>query len=240
MNGADWVVIAILVTSMYTGWRKGMLITLIEFFKWIASIVIARIFYQPFTDALRLYVWDPLPQITGYVRTYLYSILGYKEGISQSLTLSQMTEAVQKLNFPEALTTVVMTAIGDKAIGTTVDFVNEIAGHMAEMIVYGLGFLILILLLLIAFGILALVAKVVSKLPLIKELNHGGGLLIGAAVGLISVYFVLAMLTFFQTFAFAREAVSLVEQSTFAIYFYNHNLLQYVFNAVLIEGTLKL
>jgi Zn-dependent protease len=151
-----------------------------------------------------------------------------------------MTEAVQKLNFPEALTTAVMTAIGDKAIGTTVDFVNEIAGHMAEMIVYGLGFLILILLLLIAFGILALVAKVVSKLPLIKELNHGGGLLIGAAVGLISVYFVLAMLTFFQTFSFAREAVSLVEQSTFAIYFYNHNLLQYVFNAVLIEGTLKL
>ena len=82
------------------------------------------------------------------------------------------------------------------------------------------------------------IGKYVSKLPIIKEFNHGGGLLLGSVIGIIVVYFFMASLTYLRTFGWAQETLMAIENSKFAVYFYKYNILQYVFNSILIKGQL--
>lgn len=238
MNWTDFLVFAILAGSMYFGWKKGFIVAAIEFVKWIASILIARLFYVQFTDAMIELFGDPTEKISKHVSNYLYDMLGFDALQSQALPPNQMEGAITTLKLPMIFEQKVREGIAEKVVATTTGFVEEASIHMTQMILYGLGFLLLILILITLFSFVQVIGKYVSKLPLIKEFNHGGGLLLGSVIGIVCVYFFMASLTYLRTFQWAQETMTAIENSKFAIYFYKYNILQYVFNHILNKGQL--
>lgn len=240
MNWTDIAVIVIIGFSMYYGWKKGFIVAAIDFVKWIAAIVIARMFHVQFTTFVTENFWDPTKSVGKHVTAFLYDMLGFDPMTGQSITIDQMNASLEKLKLPEVLEKTIYNAVNEKVISTSVEFVEEIATHMTEMIVNGIGFLVLILILLSIFGFAQFIGNMIAKLPIIKELNHGGGLILGAMIGIVTVYFIMAVLSYIPTFKWSRDTVSAIEQSQFAIYFYKYNILQYVFNTVIINGSLNL
>lgn len=243
MNGFNWAdVLAafILVFSMYYGWKKGFIVAAIDFIKWIAAIILARLFHLQFTTFIKNTLWDPTEAVGGHVRNFLTDLLGYDKLTEASLTQNQITEALETLNLPEQLETVISNGLNENMVATSIGFVEEVTVHLTQMIVNGLGFLVLVVLLLMAFGIVQVLGNFIAKLPILKELNQGAGLIMGGIIGLITVYFIMAILTYIPTFSWSREAIVAVEDSKFAIYFYKYNILQYVFNTIIIQGSLKL
>lgn len=234
MNWTDIAVIAILLGSMYYGWKKGFIRAAIDFVKWIASIVIARLFYVEFTDTLLRIFGDPTDKIKEHVRNHLFEMLKFEATSPKPLGPSQMNDAIEKLKLPMDFEEKIRTGIAEKMINSTTGFVDEATVHMSHMILYGLGFLLLILLLLALFSFAQVIGNVVSKLPLIKQMNNGGGILLGSFVGLVSVYLIMAMLTYLRTFSWAQTTLASIESSQFAIYFYKYNILQYIFNHIVI------
>ncbi len=236
MNWTDIAVIAILLSSMYFGWKKGFIVAAIEFVKWIASIIIARLFYVKFTDTLLSIFGNPTDKIKEHVRNYLFDMLKFETSTPQPLGPVEMNSAIETLKLPMDFEEKIRMGLAEKMINSTTGFVDEATVHMSEMILYGLGFLLLILILLSLFSFAQVIGKVVSKLPLIKQLNNGGGLILGSVIGIVSVYFIMAMLTYLRTFDWARDTLVAIESSQFAIYFYKYNILQYVFNHILLKG----
>ncbi len=236
MNWTDFAVLAVILGSMYFGWKKGFIVAAIEFVKWIASIFIARVFYVQFTNTLVGIFGDPTEKISKHVSTYLYDMLGYDPVVSKPLEMAQMDVALNSLKLPKDFEGNIKTTLMDNVVNTTGGFVQVATDQMSKMVLYGLGFLMLVLLLIIMFGVIQVVGKYLSKLPILKELNHGGGLLLGSVIGLISVYFIMAMLGYLKTFSWAGDTLAMIEKSQFAIYFYKYNILQYMFNHMLIKG----
>ena len=236
MNWTDIAVIAILLSSMYFGWKKGFIVAAIEFIKWIASIIIARLFYVKFTDTLLSIFGNPTDKIKEHVRNYLFEMLKFETSTPQPLGPVEMNSAIETLKLPMDFEEKIRMGLAEKMINSTTGFVDEATVHMSDMILYGLGFLFLILILLSLFSFAQVIGKVVSKLPLIKQLNNGGGLILGSVIGIVSVYFIMAMLTYLRTFDWARDTLVAIESSQFAIYFYKYNILQYVFNHILLKG----
>jgi len=236
MNWTDIAVLIILLGSMYFGWKKGFIVAAIEFVKWIASIFVARLFYVKFTNTLLSIFGDPTEKVREHVRNYLFEMLKYDQTSPRVLGATQMEGAIETLKLPMAFEEKIRMGLAEKMIQSTTGFVDEAAVHMSQMILYGLGFLLLILILLSLFSVAQVIGNLVSKLPLIKQLNKSGGLALGSIIGIVSVYFIMAMLTYLRTFNWAGETLMAVEASKFAIYFQKYNILQYVFNHILLKA----
>lgn len=236
MNVADIGVIILLGGSMYFGWKKGFIVAIIEFFKWIASIVIAKLFYVSFTDFMVSVFGDPRPKLVKHVKNYLFDMLGFDQTVTQSMAPNEMETAITSLKIPVGFENKIKEGIEQKLVKTTSGFVEEASTHMTEMLLYGMGFLLLVILLISLLSFVQVISKYLSKLPVIKEFNSGGGLLLGAAIGVVSVYFALAMLSYLRSFEWASNLLTSVEQSKFAIYFHKYNIIQYVLNHVLLKG----
>lgn len=234
MNWTDVAVGVILGGVMYYGWKKGFLVAFLELIKWIAAIVLARVFYVPFTDWMIRTFGNPIDKISVHVKTYLYDMLGFNEQVAEKLPFSSMETSIEVLKFPKGFEEKLRLSIIDKAVDTTHGFVEEATHQMSDMILYGLGFLVLILIILIAIGIFQSVGQIITKLPLIKTLNNSGGLILGALIGLTTVYFIMAVLQYLRAFEWSRETLTAIEASKYAIYFYKYNILQYFFGVLLI------
>lgn len=236
MNWTDIAVAVVLGSSIYFGWKKGFIVAAIDFVKWIASLFVARVFFVQFTDFLIGIFGDPTDKIKTHVSQYLYDLFGFSMTSPQAMTGSEVEGAVAILKLPMDFETGIKSQLASMVTKTTTDFVNIATQEMSRMILYGLGFILLVFLLLIAFSIFQTVANMIAKLPILKELNQGGGMIIGGIIGVISVYFIMAILGYLKTFSWVQETQVAIENSQFAIYFYKYNILQYLFNHMLIKG----
>ena len=234
MNWTDVAVGAILGGGMYYGWKKGFLVAFLELIKWIAAIILARLFYIPFTDKMIELFGNPIEKISVHVKSYLFNMLDFNDQVAEKLPISTMETSIKVLKFPNGFEEKLRLSIIEKAVDTTHGFVDEATQQMSEMILYGLGFLVLILLILVAIGIFQSVGQVITKLPLIKTLNNSGGLILGALIGLTTVYFIMAVLQYFRAFEWSRDTLTAIEASKYAIYFYKYNILQYLFGVLLV------
>lgn len=240
MNWTDIAVLVILASSIYFGWRKGFVRTAIEFSKWILSIIVARLFYVPFTKALIGIFGDPSDQIAEHVRSYLYTFFKFNPDQAAELTPVEMSNALSILKLPMQATEKLRAELAAKAVATTTDFIGEVAVHVSHMILYALGFLLLIVLMLLLFSILQWIGDLVTRLPVLKQINKGGGFILGAAQGIVMIYFIMALLSTFSALGWTQDIINAVEQSTVASFFYRYNILQYVFSQILLNGKLSL
>lgn len=236
MNWTDIATIAIVIGCTVYGWKKGFIVAGIEFIKGIASLLIARLFYIDFTNVMMGIFGDPTEKIQTHVRNYVYDLFQFNRESNASLSQGQMSDAVVSLKLPDEFASRIMDGIAKKMIDSTAGFVEEVTVHMSQMVLYGLGFLVLVLIILSLLSFVQVIGKYLSKLPIIKELNHGGGLMLGALIGVVSVYFVMSMLLFLRAFPWVQKVIASVETSQFAIYFYKYNIIKYLFNQLISNG----
>lgn len=235
MNWMDYVVIALLLGSMYFGWKRGFIVAAIECIKWIASIIIAKLFHVTFTNFLIRIFGDPRDKLSEYINDYLYNLLKIDPATPQTLEPSAYNQNIEFLKLPAEFEMRIREELSEKVVNTTTGFVEVVTTQMSEMILYGLGFLLMVILLLALFGLLQFIGNILSKLPIIKSFNQGGGLLLGGAIGLVIVYLMMSGITFFRAFQWAQDAIQAVETSRFAIYFFKYNIFEYVFIQLLLQ-----
>ncbi len=238
MNIADIVVLSILGACMYFGWRKGLIVAVIEFTKWAVALVLARLFHTQFVTFVTKNIWDPSDMVSRHVRKYFYDFFSFDPVSGQSMTSAQIDSALEAMKLPPYFAEKLTQSIGERVVNNTIEFMDIVTTHVTNMVVSGLGFVALVILFLIVLGLVQYAGNLMAKLPLLKELNQGGGLIIGGMIGVLTVYFFMALIAFFPTFKWTVQSIVSVEQSQIAIYFFKYNLLQYTFQTVLVSGKL--
>jgi hypothetical protein len=93
------------------------------------------------------------------------------------------------------------------------------------MIINALSFAITFLILLIGLRVLCLVLDVISKLPVLHQINKLAGLIAGVVRGVIVIWLLCIVLTMFSGSELGKSCYEMINESSFLGFIYNNNFI---------------
>ena len=161
----DLIIIAIIALSAFLGYRKGFVTLAIKFFAFIIAIAITFIIYKP-------------------VSNVVINVTQIDESIENSI--------LEKAN--EIMTNEENETSNKMLEDAKTGILPQTAREIAVNIVTGGVVLILFIAVRIALKFVTALAKIVAKLPIIKQFNEMGGLLYGILRGVLVVYIAMLLI----------------------------------------------
>ena len=160
----DIVIIAIVVLSIFLGYKKGLVALSIQLFAFIIAVVITFILYQPVTN-------------------FIVNATGIDEAI-QNAILEKANDIIQEDS--EMSNTIVEEGKND--------MVPEKARTKTINIITFVVVILLFLIVKIGLRFVTALANVVTKLPILKQANEVGGIVYGFIRGLLIIYVILLVI----------------------------------------------
>lgn len=224
MNWMDVVVLLIIGGEVFRAFRQGMVKTIIELAAWIVALIAGKLYYKVVAAALveRFEVFQNLEQTIYAGLTKNFTSQAQLQAAASSGQLSG------QLNLPN-----VLNQLPKDVIGKSQDTMNQLVfGDMAhkisEMMINGLSFMFIVFGVMAALAILTVVLDQIAHLPLLKEVNKLGGLVVGVVKGGFNVLVLMTIITFVVPFLKSTWLIDAIQNSQVAIYFYNNNILLYL------------
>ena len=196
----DVLLVVILLLFAFLGARKGFILTLCSLVAFLVALVganlVADVAAPKVADAIQ-------PKLEQAIMEQLDEALKHTEFIGVNGGVATSTEEIPVAGVLEVLREnelyigfmdSVEKALSEGATATVANAASRIAALLAAQLARSIIFIIAFFVILIAWGILSHVLDLVSKLPVIDQLNHtlGGGL--GLVKGLVICYILVWLL----------------------------------------------
>ena len=111
-------------------------------------------------------------------------------------------------------------------------FREYIVNYMASIVINAIAFILTFLIILIILWVISIALDIISKLPILNQINKTAGLLAGLVQGLIFVWVFFLIITVMGGTEFGREALNMIDENDILSFIYNNNyLLGFVTNA---------
>lgn len=196
---ADVCVVAIVAGFMYIGYRSGFMRSFVKIASYIVSIIISFFMYPAISDLL--------------VKTPLYEKL--VELINQKYQLQPLID------------------VPTDTFGILQNYINQgvqtatagIAEAIATLLINILAFVIVLVLSKLVIRIVGKIFNIFTKLPVIKQFNRLGGMIMGGMSGVLVLYIACAVLFLFSPLDPHSRIAYEVENSTFASEIYENNII---------------
>lgn len=210
----DLVIISILISCIYWGQRKGLTDLIFKLVIFIASLIIAFMFYKPVAN----FVMEKT-QVDEWLNIRIEETLIGHEIVDGELINKEetnMSESVVKL-----LNSIIQDGIKEAK--------DNLTGYIAEKLSY---FMILVLTLIslliivrVSLGFVKSIASLIAKLPIINLLDQFGGIVFGLLKGLVIVYIILAIISIISPLISELRILNAINDSYIGSKMYNNNLL---------------
>ncbi len=196
---ADICVIAVVAGFMYIGYKSGFMRSFVKIASYIVSIVISFFMYPTISDLL--------------VKTPLYEKM--VELINQKYQLQPLID------------------VPTDTFGILQNYINQgvqtatagIAEAIATLLINILAFVIVLILSKLVIRIVGKVFNIFTKLPVIKQFNRLGGMILGGISGVLVLYIACAALFLFSPLDPHSRIAYEIEHSTFASEIYENNII---------------
>ena len=221
MNWILIAVLAILIGNALIGLRVGFIKTIFS----LVSMVIA----------LLLTVW-----LSPNVTTMLKSNEKFNDMITNQVEkmlkleekesdISNEKDFMKGLPLPKSMKDSLIEH-RDKSVENIKEYITE---YVSGVIINAVAFIITFILALIVLWALCFALDIVSKLPLLNQINKLAGLAAGLVHGMVIVWVVFILITVFGGAKFGQDAFAMIEDSELLSFIYNNNLLlKFVTSAV--------
>ena len=219
----DIVLVLIIVAICSNGYIRGLMISLFNMVSSMIALVLAFILSPALASFFRI-----LP-VYDWIRNPIFDNLMTK---STEMGLSTAEEFVNSMFLPPLASDQVIYQAGE------VSGQAEIAGTISDIVTMFILQVIAAVIIFITVKLLLLFAKKIiqkiSRIPVIRQIDKAGGLLVGAAEAFFILTIAGALLTLFSGSVDAG-IITAVENSFIARFFYNDNLL-----LAILSGNIKL
>lgn len=210
----DLVIISIIVSSSFWGYRRGLVAVLFKLLTFIISLVIVFLLYKPVSTS----IMD---------NTQLDEKLAnaIKANLSGSI-LSDTGDIIQNSNsISNGVYDLIESFVSDALQRNEVDPVGYVSINLAQfMIRVGTMFILFVVsrffLLFVRFA-----AELVANLPFIKLFNKSGGLIFGIIKGFFTIYLILAVFSLVSPLISTWGVIGAIEDSTLGSKMYNNNII---------------
>ncbi len=225
MNLLDLIIIAIIGFSIFSGMSKGFTLTVLRLVAFVASALVAYIFYP---IVARLLGSTVLSTLGIYVEgnEYVNDVMLANQPIT-ALSPDNINAAIQNANLPAPFGSALHSNISNQALAnqnasTLGDYFDA---TLANVLLGIIAFLIIFLLVRLILGIVIRATDSVTRLPVLKQFNS----LLGGALGLVrGVLFIFALFMLVPIFTLILPpdtVMPYINGSLLAPFFSNANLL---------------
>lgn len=165
----DITVIAIIALSTFIGYKQGLVKSAIKILSFFIAIVVALVLYKPVSGI----IIKTTPIDDNIKNVMLEKITPERMNTNQDAEVSDN--------------------IGIKIIGGAINTVEEVADAFAVKLIEIVTLLLIYLITKIALKFVTALTDLITKLPLLKQINKAGGTAYGIIRGVILVYTILAI-----------------------------------------------
>lgn len=110
---------------------------------------------------------------------------------------------------------------------------SYITSHVTGIVINALAFVLTFVVVFIGLWVISIALSIISKLPILNQLNKMAGLLVGGLQGVIVVWILFVLITVFSGTVLGKSAFQQIESSVILSFIYDENLLlNIVLNAV--------
>ena len=204
----DIIIIAILALSIFFFYSKGLVELGIKLVSVIIAIVLTLILYRPITNIII--------NTTSLDENLEQAILNQGQKIINPEEQSEETNQVQK-NEQDIVTQV------EEQIEN--EMLPEAARELSINIIRACVMLILYIVIKIALRFVTALANLVAKLPILNQFNKLGGIIYGAIRGLLIIYVLLLLISFFGQVNPQNKIHTEIQNSFITKEMYNKNII---------------
>lgn len=210
----DLVIVSIIISSIYWGYRRGLVAVVFKILVFIISLIIVFLLYKPVSNSIMANT-----QIDEKLAALIESNLSGTTLADGKLL--EPTESNFSAGVVDLINDFVKQALS-KNVSNAVTYASVELSHF--MIRTGTMILLLIasrfLLVFVRF-----VAELVANLPFIKLFNKSGGLIYGLIKGFLVIYSTLAVFSVISPLISTWGIIDAIQDSTLGSSMYNNNLI---------------
>ena len=202
----DFIIVAIILLSTFLAYRKGLITLAIQLVAVVIAIVLTSLLYKPVSNVII--------NGTGIDPTIQNAILEEANDImtNEEKGANQVVETIQNNMLPETARTISIN------------------------IIEGAVILILYIVIRIALKFVMALANLVSKLPVLNQLNQLGGIIYGILRGVLIVYVALLLVNLSGEIEPQNQVYTAVEESYIGRVMNENNILDILFTKVSENG----
>ena len=201
----DLIIIAVVLLFIFLGYKKGLTGSLIKLLSFIIAIVVAFVLYKPVANAV---IENTV--IDDNIRTTLRATLGVED---------------KTKNTEENVPSTIMDNINKEIENATDEVKANVIDHTTITIVNIGSGIVIFLAVRVILVLISLFAKILTDLPVIKQVDKLGGLAYGAIEGIVIVYAVLAVISLTSVIWANNAVVTAIAKSSLGEMLYNNNII---------------
>lgn len=223
MNVLDIIILVAIVLFGFIGLRKGLVLSILNIAGIITGLILAKLYYSEVVQYLVAnFEWF------ANLETNIASNLSNSIQLNpDNLSAVDPSDYFETLDLPANLK-IEFNSIFDKIQElATVETVGE---TIAQMILNLMGFVLVFLLVILAFQLLGLLIKPITELPVIHGVNKLGGFAFGVLKASLYIMLFMTIITFLAAFGIDVGVLSMIESSKVAVYFYHYNVIIILIN----------
>ncbi len=216
------VVVAIILTgSALVGRRVGFIKTVFSLFSLIVAIFVT-IWIHPFvSDFMR-----NNEKLNEYIAQKVEKVL-LVEADDKEPTLNEEVSYIEKLPLPQSIRDTLIQNNNKEVYKTlaTDTFKDYLSSYLTRIIINGLSFVGTFFAILVILWAACFALNIISKLPILNQVNKSAGLLAGLVHGLAIVWVFFIVITVFGGTDIGRDALRMIEENQVLSFIYDNNLL---------------
>ncbi len=227
MNVLLIVVLALVVIETVRGMKRGFIKTVFSVCSFIVTLIVTLLFSPMITKSLQ-----NNEKVVGYFAEKIEAVLPLEEIWEQGAAegAEEQKSFLEQLPLPDSVVeALVENNVVDyyEALGVH-SFGDYISNYIACTIISAVSFVGVFLIVWIVLKILCFSLDLISKLPLLNQINQLCGLAAGFVHGMLLVWLGCIVLTAISGTEFGSNLMKMVAESELLSYIYGHNMLQSV------------
>ncbi len=217
----NWLLIAvavILLGNALVGMKVGFIKTVFS----LVSLILA-LFLTIWVSPLVKEAIKSNEKLSHSISDKIEKMLPFEDKAAQG----EQQELIEGLSVPQTVKEGLLkdnTAAKYKELAAT-SFKEYVSRYLTEITINAMAFIVTFIVILILLWVVFLALHLISKLPLLNELNKTAGLLAGLVHGLLLVWLFFILLTVFSSTEFVQSIMRLVEENEILSIIYNNNIL---------------
>ena len=233
-NVMDIIVIAIILISVYFGYKKGFVKSAISLLSFFVAIGLAVTFYKPLavilTENTTIDDWivESIVSSNNEINSEekldnMYISGDVMQETSQNCENKIDENSAAITNIFSELPAVITQNFNIEEIKNNAK--EEIAHQTSELIMNLLSLIIIYVIVKITLLVAMIVLNGIMQIPVLKQLNEILGMAFGAVIGFAQVYISFAVITFVSSICDITVAIEMIKASSFASVLYENNVI---------------
>ncbi len=231
----DVVIVVVVIIFLVIGWKKGFLEKVIDMASSIFGLVASILLARPFADGVLRGLIGPSLETS--ISNYLVSRLDEIGIAINDLTQTNLREALSEFSLPQFMIDALVDSIDASQVGQQI--IDALTPGILSLALIVISFIVLFFGSMLVFFLLKLLAKGITSVPIIKQIDK----VLGVIFGFIKVALLIYILLFILALVINIPAINNIiyefldvdmqlstESFRLSKYLYNNNLLRDVVN----------